>query len=338
MASTEEILTQEEHAAAVDSQTELKTYDPSLDEVLSGQLVSMFAKHERKFKTNEMAMAGIRAAAGTKNFPNTLQYESKTVPEVRTLGELAESRANEHAQQFLYVKSIDKILFGKYGLVKGKKLSSDIQICYRRGRDGELKDFVITSGRHRVVSIIALLQHLGIQDWQSQKVQVTTKVVSSDPEFAQLIETANDSRRMPRAEQQVYGLTSRGVRTKDRSEFYETRTQATDSQLGHVFAKAVQFELEGMPQTTIDAFVSCVGSAWNKCKSVGDNSKLMRAVIHNEDTALMQDAARKIAGSLPTYATRAVSEIPGKTVNTACSWLCAADIANVFGLQTPEVK
>ena len=307
------------------------SYDPSQDQNLTDQLELIYASS----KIDPTAQARILAAVGKKEFPITLQYESLGGHEIRTLGELADSRANEHASQFLYPTSIKKITFGKYGIAKGHRLSSDIQICYRRNRNGEMSDFVITSGRHRVVSLIALLQRLGVKNWRTQKVQVSTKVVNSDPEFAQLIETANDSRRMPRAEVQVYGLTRSSIITSNPDEFYATCQKATVAQYSHVFAKAVQFEISDMPQTSQDAMVSLVGSAWNKCKAIKENQKLMAVVITNEDPSALRAAAKAIAGQLMSFTTNALSEFPNDKANAGATKLCARALAAQLGLTSP---
>lgn len=327
--------TAEEQQAVEAQQAELVTYDPSVDSFLQGQIDEIFAGPRNNI--DELAQAAILAAVGKKEFPLALQYEMYgNAVEVRTLGDLADSRSDEHAQQFIYPTSIRKILFGKYGIAKGRRLSSNIEICYRRNRAGELSDFVITSGRHRVVSIIALLQKLGVKKWRDQKVQVVCKVVNSDAEFAQLIETANDSRKMPRAETQIHGLTKVGVRTSNFNEFYETRTYAKSAQLGHVFAKAVQFELVELPQVSQDSVVSMVGSAWNKVYAIGENKDRMRELIIGDDPTPLRNAASRIASQAIQVIAEAPTVFPQERPITAAPKLCALKIAETLGVEAPS--
>jgi hypothetical protein len=200
-----------------------------------------------------------------------------------------------------------------------------------------LTDPVITSGRHRVTAIIALLQYLGVKKWEDQKIMVVCKVVSSDSEFAQLIETANDSRKMPRAELQVHGLTRSGVRTMTPEEFYETRNRAAGNQLGHCFAKAVQFELAGLPQTSQDAYVSLIGSAWNKVANVAANRAAMKELVTGEDPTQLQAAARYIASKVMVYGSEAEKLFPNDRVHVGAPKACALDLAAHLNLTVPAL-
>lgn len=312
----------EEQAAALEQQLGLTSYDPSTDPLLA-DLPQLIADHG----VDPLVQANILTAVGKKNFPLSLQYEVLGNAEVRTLGELANSRASEHAQQFLYPTALKKILFGKYGIAKNNKLSSSIEITYRRDRDGTLGDFVITSGRHRVTAIIALLQFLGVQKWADQKVMVVCKVVSSDPEFAQLIETANQSRKMPQAELRIHGLTSRGIRTATAEEFYATRSKAVPAQYSHCFSKAVQFELAGLPQTSQDAYVSMVVSAWNKVANVTGNRLSMKELIIGNDPAPLKAAAQYIASRVGFYIEDAPRQFPGDRVHSSAPKVAAPTFA-----------
>lgn len=324
--------TAEEQAAALNSQLDLASYDPTTDPLLA-DLPQLIVD---KGGVDPLVQASVLSAVGKKEFPLSLQYEMTGNVEVRTLGDLADSRANEHAQQFIYPTSIKKILFGKYGIAKGKKLSSNIEVTYFRDREsGGLSDMVISSGRHRVTAIIALLQFLGVKKWRDQKVMVICKVVNSDAEFAQLIETANDSRKMPRAEVQVHGLTKSGVRTATPKDFYTTRFNARATQFGHCFAKAVQFELAGLPQVSQDAIVSMVGSAWNKVYAIKDNKEAMAAVILGSDDAALKTAARAIASDALNYGPRGIQEFPGDRMHVAAPKVCALELAKLLGVTAP---
>jgi hypothetical protein len=324
----------EEQAEALEVQLGLSSYDPSTDPLLAEELPRLLAEKG----VDPLVQANVLAAVGKKSFPLSLQYEILGTAEVRTLGDLAASRSNEHAQQFLYPTAIKKILFGKYGIAKGRKLSSNIEVTYRRDREtGEPTDMVITSGRHRVTAIIALLQFLGINKWADQKVMVICKVVDSDAAFAQLIETANDSRKMPRAELQVHGLTKSGVRTARPEEFYATRTNATASQYAHLFAKAVQFDMAGQPQVVQDSVVSMVGSAWNKVFNVcPENRTSMKLLISGaQQEQQLRDAARFIAENAMSFISDAPNQFPNDRVGVGAPKVCAIALAKQLKLTAP---
>ena len=324
-----------EQAEALENQLDLSSYDPSTDPLLA-DLPQLLADKG----VDPLVQAKILEKVGKKEFPLALQYELVGSATTMTLGQLASSRANEHAQQFLYPTSIKKILFGKYGIAKGKKLSSNIEVSYFRDREtGEYNEdtAIITSGRHRVTAIIALLQFLGVKKWQEQRVIVIPKVVNSDPEFAQLIETANDSRKMPRAEQQVHGLTRSGVNTHTSEKFYETRLNAGKSQLGHCFAKAVQFELAGLPQTSQDSIIAMVGSAWNKVAKVSKENRdeMERLIVDITYTDQLKSAAREIASKALSFTDRCLADFPNDRVHVGAPKVCAIEIAEILGLTAP---
>lgn len=335
VANNDQMPSPQEQAVALESQLELTSYDPNTDPLLAETLPQMIAD---KGGVDPLVQASVLAAVGKKEFPLSLQYEQDGSVQIRSLGELADSRANEHAQQFIYLTAIKKILFGKYGIAKGKKLSSNIEVTYFRDREsGNLRDMVITSGRHRVTSIIALLQSMGVKKWRDQKVMVIVKIVNSDAEFAQLIETANDSRKMPRAEVQVHGLTKRGVRTANPTEFYQSLHLAGKNQYGHCFGKAVQFELVGQPQNVQDSLVSMVGSAWNKLYSLNkENRTALTALIVSEDSTALKNAARQIASNALTYAPKAAQEFPDDRVHVGAPKVCAIEMAKIFGVDCPN--
>jgi len=330
--SNDDLPTPEEQAEVLSGQVGLTTYDPTTDPLLDG-LPQMLADEG----VDPLVQANVLSAVGKKEFPLSLQYEMTGNVEVRSLGELADSRANEKAQQFIYPTSLKKILFGKYGIAKGKKLSSNIEVTYFRDRESsDLINMVISSGRHRVTALIALLQFLGVKKWRDQKVMVIAKVVNSDAEFAQLIETANDSRKMPRAEIQVHGLTKSGVLTATSQAFYSTRFNAKKTQFSHCFGKAVQFELAGLPQAAQDAVVSMAGSAWNKVFNASkENKDAMSGVMLNADDSALKAAARIIASGHSTYTQQAATQFPDDKVHVGAPKVCALALADALNLTAP---
>lgn len=324
----------EEQTAAIESQAVLTSYDPMTDPLLAEELPQLIAD---KGGIDNLVQANVLSCVGKKEFPLALQYEQTGTVEIRTLGELADSRSNEHAQQFIYMSALKKILFGKFGIAKGKKLSSNIEVAYFRDKETTgLNNMVITSGRHRVTSIIAVLQAIGVKKWRDQKVQVIAKIVNSDAEFAQLIETANDSRKMPRAEIQVHGLTKSGVRTATAEEFYSTLQFAKKTQYGHCFGKAVQFELAGQPQPIQDSLVSMITSAWNKLYSLNaENRALLSEVLLGDNSQMLKSAARQIAANALTYAPKALVDFPDDRVNVSAPKVCAKAMASILGVTCP---
>jgi hypothetical protein len=165
---------------------------------------------------------------------------------------------------------------------------------------------------------------------------VIAKIVNSDAEFAQLIETANDSRNMPRAEIQVHGLTKSGVRTATAEEFYSTLQFAKKTQYGHCFGKAVQFELAGQPQPIQDSLVSMITSAWNKLYSLNaENRALLSEVLLGDNSQMLKSAARQIAANALTYAPKALVDFPDDRVNVSAPKVCAKAMASILGVTCP---
>jgi len=72
-----------------------------------------------------------------------------------------------------------------------------------------------------LTAIIMILQALGIK-WEKQRITVSTKVVNSEAEYAQLIRLANVSRHMSGAEVRNFKLDNKGVITASVDDFYRT--------------------------------------------------------------------------------------------------------------------
>ena len=194
--STEEELIEtaaanEMEASSFNSEGSELSYDPSGNSELDELRIALNSR-----RWDESWVAQIRNAAGKKSFPLHLQFEQVDQDKAFTLslGELAQSRGNEKSPQYIYPERVKHVLLGVHGICKGKKLSNEIQVCYRRDLAGDLDPrFEITSGRHRLTAIILLLQHLGMK-WEKQRIMVSTKVVRTETEFKQLIMDATDSR------------------------------------------------------------------------------------------------------------------------------------------------
>jgi hypothetical protein len=237
-----ETVTEITPAPVVEETLEGKTYDPLLNSELD-ELRNLLAERGVKGESR------IRDAANKRSFPLALQFEQVDQDKAftLTLGELAASRANEKGQQFVNPDDVKRVLYGVAGIAKDNKLSNEIQVCYRRNLAGELNPaFVITSGRHRLTAIIMILQTLGIK-WEKQRITVSTKVVNSDEEFAQLIRLANVSRHMSGAEVRNFKLDNKGVITADAEGFYRTVRLSRKPECAAAFAAACYFEAEDKP-------------------------------------------------------------------------------------------
>lgn len=296
---TEEAGVPERHYASSNS------YDPSGNEELDPIRLRLNSRPlDEKWATT------IRSAAGKKHFPLELQFETVN-PEKQvyyTLGDLAATAQHEKATQYIYADRVSHVLFGPHGIAKGSKLSNDIQLCWFRKLDGELDSMpVITSGRHRVTAIILLLQHLGIP-WERQKIMVSTKVVSSESEFAQLIFDNNDSRKMKQAEKRNHKLGALGVNTASEEAFYNdplnSVRHAANNVCPQAFAAASRFCAADKPIEFQDRLYMYAAGAFNKLVGVSkENREFMRSLVqgtgpdHNDLEAL-KVAAEYVADNL----------------------------------------
>ena len=323
----------DEQADALESQLGLASYDPSTDPLL----VDLPQLFEAKGGIDPLIEANILSMVAKRQFPSAIQFEMSG-GEMRTLGELADSRANEHAQQFIYPEQIKKILWGSWGIAKGKKLSSNIEVTYFRDKEEGLTNMVITSGRHRVTALIALLQFLGVTKWRDQKVQVVVKVVNSDTDFAQLIATANDSRKMSRSEMQVHNLSQRSIYTATPEEFFSTRIKAKkQADVVGCFVNAVRYELVGLPQRSQDALLSCISTGLGKVWKVSkENRNSILAVVVNENAELLKDAARVAAGNVVNYAAQSNELFPDDRTHIGATKVAALDLAKILNVDAPE--
>lgn len=282
------------------------TYDPAgnpeLDELRlrlnNGQL-------------DEKWVSAIHAAAGKKHFPLELQFEvaDMTKAVTFTLGELAATATHEKAIQYIYPKRVQHVLYGPHGLAKGHKLSNDMQVCWKRTLGVLETTPCITSGRHRLTAIILLLQHLGIP-WEKQRVIVSTKVVNTDAEFAQLIFDNNDSRKMNQAEKRNHKLGALGINTATEEAFYTDPSnsvrRARTNVCPQAFGAACRFRADDRPQAYQDTLYQYAAGAYAKLRDVSrENRVIMRDLIqlpHNtaEEQDRLRAAAQFVADNLLT--------------------------------------
>lgn len=248
----------------------------------------------------------IREAANKKSFPLALQFEQVDQEKAftLTLGELAASRAYEKGQQFINPDDVRRVLYGVAGLAKDNKLSNEIQVCYRKNLAGELDPrFVITSGRHRLTGIIMLLQSLGIR-WEKQRITVSTKVVNSDEEFAQLIRLANQSRKMSGAEIRNFRLDNKGVATNTAESFYRTVRLSRRPECAAAFAAACNFEAEDKPLAFRNQLRGYAAAGFNKLvNGTAEQRDAAVSLIRGEDReadlrALAQATVADLVGTI----------------------------------------
>ena len=281
------------------------TYDPTTNTDLD-EIREMLRTKPPK----EAWMASIRAASGKKSFPAHLQFENAGDSVYYTLGDLAATAAHEKATQYIYPERVKHVLYGPHGIAKGHKLSNDIQLCWRREMDGSLEGVpCITSGRHRLTAIILMLQELGIP-WENQKIVVSTKVVNTDKEFAQLVFDNNDSRKMKIAEKRNHKLGAIGINTADEDSFYNdpqnSVRRARSAVIPAAFAAGCRFRAEEQgwsqhAQDTLYSYInSAVGHLFRLCK---ENREFLKALINGtaEDTKDLQKLRNSCVFAVENY-------------------------------------
>ena len=325
------------------------TYDPAGNLELDEVRLRLNSK-----PLDQQWASAIRAAAGKKHFPLELQFDvaDATKATYFTLGDLASTANHEKAVQYIYPKRVEHVLFGPHGLAKGHKLSNEIQVCWRReAYTGEVEATpCITSGRHRLTAIILLLQHLGI-NWEKQKIMVSTKVVSSDAEFAQLIFDNNDSRKMVQAEKRNHKLGALGINTASEDAFYNdpqnSVRRARTEVLPQAFGAACRFRASDKPQAYQDRLYQYAAGAFSQLRNVKDNRDFMKDLIQmpNGTAAEQQrlrDAAEFVAENLLTAIARGRDVFPLSneyhSAPKGLSLLLAERLGVVAPVFTAEVK
>lgn len=314
----------------------VKSYDPEGNDELDEIRLRLNSKPLPDKVRND-----ILAAAGKKEFPLALQFESNDdKPTYYTLGDLALTAANEHAQQFIYPKRVAHVLFGPHGLAKGFRLSNDIQVTWMRNLAGELNNPVITSGRHRLTAIILLLQHLGVK-WEKQKILVSTKVVNTDAEFAQLIYDNNDSRVMKQAEKRNHRLGGRGVQTGTAEDFYRSVRRVRANELPTAFAAACRLTQEDKPQEYQDKLYTVAAGAMSKVLKVSADNRA--ALKHTFTEGSAEDVQARVesiviglAGDLLTYIADGLDRWPQAYECHSAPKVMAEAVAKAFKVEVPS--
>lgn len=206
----------------------------------------------------------LRSAVRTNNFADYVQLQGNCRPEcieLMSIGELAETKTYEHSAQFIDIKAAHKVLFGSYGIVKAsngpaRRLALPIQVTYTKGEfDGAPHSPIITSGRHRLLSLQILLNACGLTQAEidAVNVRVTSCVVKDEKDFAMIMETNNSSRRQSTHELSVHKLSSFHVTTNDLEELLDgaATVSGKSSQHGAVFAQAVALQTEAQVERSL---------------------------------------------------------------------------------------
>lgn len=183
--------------------------------------------------------SSLKQVVSTGSLPDFLQLPSATEPELMTLGDLSATGKNEDAEQFIDERALRKVLIGRYGIahstIKGQeacRLGLPIQVCYRRPPyTDKLTSPIISSGRHRLLALQALLLAAGLSwsDICAAMVRITTVVVADDKQFSQLMENNNTSRSQSQHELKVHSLSGKGIPTGDTEAMLEFAYRATDA-------------------------------------------------------------------------------------------------------------
>lgn len=296
----------------------------------------------------------ILEATSKRRFPLAIQFESiddqpgsRSKPHVMSLGELAASAAHEKATQYIYPDRVERCLFGPHGIAKGYRLSNDIQITYfRRQKDGAIsKEFVITSGRHRVTALILLLQSLAIP-WEKQEIRVSTRVVTNQADFEQLIFDNNDSRVMKGAEKGNHKLGALGVNTASREAFYNDALNSVKhlrntALCNRAFAAACRFETDGLSAYECDAISSRASAAFGQIEKVSpENKQFLRGMVTGNgpefsDMTKLQEAAKFVVTNIEAAKTRGMAMFPHTRSHHAAIRGLAVCLAEHLGLTVP---
>ena len=164
---------------------------------------------------------------------NNVQFSGNMSDEVNdgsynlvTLRDLMNSRELEKDlfQFQINPKGVEKLLMDKdHGLLKGSRLMSPIKIVNLPNSE----QFVIESGRHRLVSLLTMFKV--IKGYENLLVYVDRTQAKSLTEIASLVQLANTSRTMTRTELSMLHASAKGGPTifSDPSEFFARARKMT---------------------------------------------------------------------------------------------------------------
>jgi hypothetical protein len=243
-----------------------------------------------KREINVTYASNIRDAARTGNFSLLAQVGANCgseCVETMTIGELLDTKANEHGEQFIDCRAAEGILFGKFGILKPRsgqprRLALPIQVTWIKGRYDPLPHSpTISGGRHRALDLYILLAAAGLnhEEIRGVKVRITSLVAPSNEDFAMVMEANNMSRKQGTHELDIHKLTGFSVQTHSLEAFMESFPPVA-SRLGlHsvLFAQLVHLvyngELEG------DSVYLAAKSAWSDLKKADKDNKPVLAKV-----------------------------------------------------------
>ena len=248
--------------------------------------------------------SSLRQVVITGALPDYIQFPSASEAELMTLGDLFNTAKNEYNEQFIDSRALRKVLFGRYGIAKATlkgvdhcRLGLPIQVCYRRPQyTTQLTMPVISSGRHRLLALQALLIAAGCDDDQikSTQVRVSTIVVQNDEQFSQLMENNNTSRNQSTHELKVHSLSGKGINTADLETLLEFTYRANDATTqADFFAQAVSLATRGGSDAGF-AF-NVAKRAWGLVKATNKDNKVWVKELYSnsENVASLAEAVAK---------------------------------------------
>lgn len=287
----------------------------------------------------------LRQVVTTNSLPDYIQFPSASEAELLTLGELANTAKNEYNEQFIDSRALRKVLFGRYGIAKATLKGADqcrlglpIQVCYRRPQyTTQLTMPVISSGRHRLLALQALLYAAGCSEDQvnATVVRVSTVVVQNDEQFSQLMENNNTSRNQSSHELKVHSLSGKGINTQDLETLLEFTYRVNDAATqGDFFAQAVSLATRGSSDSGF-AF-NVAKKAWGMVKKANATNKawVKELYANSENIAGLAEA---VAREIPSAVAQANEDPLVKTLVDPVAGEIAGVICKRLQLDAPEV-
>ena len=200
----------------------------------------------------------LRNAVLTGNFLSYVQLAGACTPEcveTMTIGELRNTKVNEAGDQFIDLKAAQKVLFGRFGICRPtigqpRKLALPIQVTYTKGQfDSEPSKPCISSGRHRLMALLILLSAAGFADYEIDEipVRITSCVVTSNEDFAMIMEANNQSRAQKARELANHKLVASSITTNDIHELLDAASSIANAvnKQAILFAQAVSLQCQG---------------------------------------------------------------------------------------------
>lgn len=293
--------------------------------------------------------SNLRDAARTGNLSLLVQVgancEAECI-ETKPLGELLGSKVNEHGEQFIDARAAEKVLFGKFGILKPgsgqpRKLALPIQVTWVKGKYDPLPHSpTISSGRHRVLSLWVLLLAAGLTEAEARDtpIRITSLVAPSNEDFAMVMEANNQSRTQSSHELDVHQLTGLGVQTNDADAFYEGLPNVAVRRSMHakLFAQAVRLSYGG--KLGASTVYKAAKAAWCDLKGVDRENANALAVrgFQPEDPSTLRRHANYLAGEMDRCYGAAIRAAEQPTdITRIFKENVAREVAAVFEVSAP---